>query len=177
MKPQARKEDLVIQEVGGEILVYDLRTNKAICLNQTSALVWQNCDGKKNALEISKDIEKQLGSTVSEDLVWFAVNQLQKEKLLTEDKEIVNKFEGLNRREVIKKIGLTSMIALPIVSGIIAPTAAMAQSAVACSCPNGQTANATSCTNSPQCMVGQTCSGVTCNGGGNICGTLNGTCM
>ena len=177
MKPQARKDDLVIQEVGGEVLVYDLRTNKAICLNQTSALVWQNCDGKKNALEISKDIEKQLGSAVSEDLVWFAVNQLQKEKLLTEDKEIVNKFEGLNRREVIKKIGLTSMIALPIVSGLIAPTAAMAQSAAMCSCPNGQACNATSCVNSGQCMAGQTCSGVTCNGGGNNCGTLNGTCM
>ena len=105
MKPLARKDDLVIQEVGGEILVYDLQTNKAICLNQTSALVWQNCDGTKNALEISQDIEKQLGSAVSEDLVWFAVNQLQKEKLITEEKEIVNKFEGLNRREVIKKIG------------------------------------------------------------------------
>ena len=60
---------------------------------------------------------------MSEDLVWFALNQLEKEKLLNEEKEIVNKFEGLSRREVIKKIGLTSMIALPIVASLVAPSA------------------------------------------------------
>lgn len=176
MKPIARKDELVIQEMGGEILVYDLRTDKAICLNQTSALVWQNCDGKKDALGIAKNIEKELGSKVTEDFVWFAISQLKKESLL-ENKTLVNKFEGMSRREVIKKVGLGTMVALPIVSGLIAPTAAMAQSAVMCSCPNGQAPNATSCTNSTQCMAGQTCSGVTCNGGGNSCGTLNGTCM
>lgn len=177
MKPLARKEDLVIQEVGGEILVYDLRTNKAICLNQTSALVWQNCDGKKDAMEIAKNIEKELGSNVSEDFVWFALKQLDKEKLVENDNSFESKFKGLSRREVIKKIGLASMIALPIVSSLVAPSAAMAQSAVACSCPNGQGADATSCTNSAQCMAGQTCSGVSCNMGGNSCGTLNGTCV
>ena len=173
MKPQARKNDLVIQEVGGEILVYDLKTNKAICLNQTSALVWQNCDGKKDAMKIANEIEKQLGSAVSEDFVWFAVNQLQQVSLL-ENKVSGDKFKGLSRREVIKKVGLGTVIALPIVSGLIAPTAAMALSN-ACSCPDGQGMSATSCTNSPQCMG--TCSGVSCNNGGNNCGTLNGTCM
>ncbi len=114
MKPIARKDDLVIQEVGGEILVYDLRTNKAICLNQTSALVWQNCDGKKDALEIAKNIEKELGSNVSEDFVWFAVNQLEKENLLDRKSKCLMDLTGFRDVKLVKKVGLTSMIALPL---------------------------------------------------------------
>lgn len=148
MKPLARKDNLVIQEVGGEILVYDLNTNKAICLNQTSALVWQNCDGEKNALEIAKSIEKELGSNVNEDFVWFAVNQLDKENLLLEDSSMTDKFDGLSRREVIKKIGLASAVALPVVAALVAPTAAFAQS---CG-PQGGSGNAPNCP---------------CNGNGN----------
>jgi hypothetical protein len=44
-KPEARKDGLVIQDLPEEILVYDLNTNKAHCLNQTAAYVWQACDG------------------------------------------------------------------------------------------------------------------------------------
>jgi hypothetical protein len=110
-------------------------------------------------------------------MVWLALDQLSKEGLVEKQPELVNKFNGLSRREVMKKIGMGTMVALPIVSGLIAPTAAMAQTAVACSCPNGQAGGATSCINSPQCMGGQTCTGVACNGGGNNCGTLNGTCV
>lgn len=164
MKPIARKDDLVIQEMGGEILVYDLRTNKAICLNQTSALVWQNCDGKKDAVEIAKNIEKKLGSDVDEDFVWLAVNLLEKENLL--DKTgFIDKFNGLSRREVIKKIGLTSMIALPLVSTIIAP---MAVHAVSC-IPNNAT-----CTLSAQCCS-NCCKDV--GGGINQCKPGGGACL
>jgi len=34
--PVARKEGLVIQETSEEVLVYDLTSNKAHCLNQTT---------------------------------------------------------------------------------------------------------------------------------------------
>lgn len=154
MKPIARRDDLVIQEVGGEILVYDLRTNKAICLNQTSALIWQNCDGKKDAVEIAQGIEKKLGSNVSEDFVWFAINQLKDESLLDNDISI-NKFEGMSRREVVKKIGLTSMIALPVVASLIAPMAIHAQTC---------TQDAPGCTNNGMtCTVPNTCCSCNCN--------------
>lgn len=124
MKPIARKDDLVIQEVGGEILVYDLRTNKAICLNQTSALVWQNCDGNKNTFEIAENMEKKLGNAVNEDLVWFAVKQLEREKLLDNQVKIDNRFEGLSRREVVKKIGFSALIAVPVIASLTTPVSA-----------------------------------------------------
>ena len=37
--PTARKNDLVIQELPDELLIYDLSRNKALCLNQTAKLI------------------------------------------------------------------------------------------------------------------------------------------
>lgn len=158
MKPIARKDDLVIQEVAGEILVYDLRTNKAICLNQTSALVWQNCDGNKNTFEIAEDMEKKLGNPVKEDLVWFAVKQLEKEKLLDNEVKIDNRFEGLSRREVVKKIGFSALIAVPVIASLTTPVSAGANT---CTGMCGQTL---ACPTVTTCM----CS--------NNSSTNNGTC-
>jgi hypothetical protein len=44
--PCARKAGLVIQDMPDEVLVYDLDTNKAHCLNKSAAFVWRSCDGK-----------------------------------------------------------------------------------------------------------------------------------
>lgn len=176
--PLSRKTDIVVQELDGEVLIYDLVKNKAFCLNETSALVWDLCDGTKSVTEISQSVGKKLNSPANEDIVWLAIDQLKKEKLIENNTELVSPFEGMTRRAVIKQVGLGTMIALPFVASIMAPKAVHAQSAIACSCPNGQAANATSCVNSPQCMAPTpTCMGVTCNAGGNNCGTLNGTCV
>ena len=45
-KPLARSEELVIEELGDELLVYDERTQRAHCLSATAARVWRACDGK-----------------------------------------------------------------------------------------------------------------------------------
>ena len=54
VSPVARTESLIVKEVDGETLVYDLTTDKAHCLNETAARVWKNCDGRKNVSEISE---------------------------------------------------------------------------------------------------------------------------
>ncbi len=134
--PVARKEGLVIQEMPGEILVYDLATNKAHCLNQTAAFVWESCNGENSVADITRLFGNFSGSPVQEDLVWLALDQLNEKKLL--EKEITVKFNQPSRREVIKKIGLATVIALPLVSSLIAPVAASAVTGVcttpACTC-------------------------------------------
>lgn len=104
--PIARREGLVIQELPGEVLVYDLETNKAHCLNRTAAAVWKSCDGKNSVRDISDLIADTEGSSVEEDLVWLAIEQLSENNLL-ENKPPVN-FNHQNRREVIRKIGLAA---------------------------------------------------------------------
>lgn len=82
MKPIARKSDLLIEEDTGELFIHDLRNANAICLNPTSAYVWQKCDGKKESSEIALEMQKELGVPVSEKLVSYAIDRLFSECLL-----------------------------------------------------------------------------------------------
>lgn len=141
MKPTSRKNSIIVQDTNEEILIYDLLTNKAYILNETSVFVWQMCDGTKDVSAISKALAKKTKQPEYEDIVWLALYQLNKANLLEKSEISLHKFEGANRREVIKKIGFASMIALPIVSSLITPTATHAAS---CSgsrniTPNGTT--------------------------------------
>ena len=127
-KPAARKSDIVTQDSLDETLIYDLKTNKAFCLNETSALVWQLCNGRNSVSEISDAMSVQLKTLVSEDLVWLAVDQFSKDGLLENGDTINNHFSGLSRREAIRKVGFASVVALPVIHSLIAPNAAHAQS-------------------------------------------------
>lgn len=128
MKPIARKENIVVQDTQLETLVYDLALNKAFLLNKLSAFVWQNCDGTKEISEISKTLANRSKQPVNEDVVWLAIEQLKTHNLLENAEELKSGFEGLNRREVIKKIGFGTITALPVITGLMVPTAVSARS-------------------------------------------------
>ena len=142
-KPKTRNENIVVQEMEKEILIYDLKTDKAFCLNETSALIYQLCDGKRNIPEISQALNKNLNQPITEDLIWLALNDFKKDNLLEESERVEINFNGLSRRQVIKKIGFASMIALPVIASVVAPNAAMAAS--------GGLANCAACTAPSQC--------------------------
>lgn len=148
--PIARKEGLVVQEMPEEVLVYDLNTNKAHCLNQTAALVWKWCDGENTVKEITRLLEDQTGNEVNEDLIWLAIDQLSDKSLL--ENEVVPRFGGQSRREVIKKIGLAAVVALPLVASLTAPTSVLA--AVSCVCMSpGECVTQTTCPNTANCNL------------------------
>ena len=128
--PKAVTGDLVVQDSGEELLIYDLEANRAICLNQTARFVWENCDGIRDINSITENLEKKFGVAADSDLVLFAINQLNDEGLISNGDSIPDGFGELSRREVVKKIGFGSLVALPIVSAIIAPQAVFAQSCV-----------------------------------------------
>lgn len=144
IKPVSRKSDLVTQEHEKEILIYDLLIDKAYSLNETSSLIWNLCDGKNSVAEISSNLSKKLNSSVNEDFVWLALEQLKKDNLLANGEDISIDFGGLSRREVIRKAGFTTLILLPVISSVVSPIAIQAAS-VSCSgncrCPNSTAAN------------------------------------
>lgn len=162
IKPVSRQRDIVIQEFNNEILVYDLKIHKAFSLNETSALVWQACDGSKSINEISNQISRKLNSPVNEEFVWLALEQLKKENLIENQLEVSSPFEGVSRRELIRKVGLATLVALPIVSSLTAPTAANAQSG--CGASSGKP-NGCNCTAAGNCSSG--CCGATASGAAN----------
>ena len=55
--PKARSQQIVVQELPDETLVYDLKRHKALCLNRAAGLVWKRCDGQTSAPEIAALLE------------------------------------------------------------------------------------------------------------------------
>lgn len=146
--PVARKSGLVIQEVPEEVLVYDVDTNKAHCLNKTAAMVWRSCDGTRSVPEIAEYVGREAGEKVTNDFVWLAIDQLNANDLL--EKRVEADFNGMSRRDVIKRIGLTSMVALPVIASLVAPPTALASGS--CSCmSSGQCATQTGCPSTVNC--------------------------
>jgi hypothetical protein len=152
--PVARKEGLVIQETTEEVLVYDLTSNKAHCLNQTAAFVWKSCDGNNSIPDITKLFENEIGSMVHEDLIWLAIDQLNEKNLL--ESVVASNFAGCSRREVIKKIGLATVVALPLVASLTAPTSALASTSCACVNP-GDCITQTACPSTVNCNGSGVC--------------------
>lgn len=145
--PKARNENIVMQSLKDEVLVYDKAVNKAFCLNRTSSIVWHLCDGNKSVAVISSELSERLESSVDEDFIWLALDQLKQQNLLINADALPAKYEGLNRREVIRKVGLAGAAALPLITALIAPTSAAAQSVTVCVAPSIQATASTSNSN------------------------------
>ena len=126
--PVARTANVVEQNLDNETLIYDLTIDKAYMLNETSAFVWKQLDGQTSIADISRRLGAKFKQPANEDIVWLAIEQLKKDNLLAEAARLPTPFTGSTRREAIKRIGLATMIALPLVTGLTAPQAAHAAS-------------------------------------------------
>lgn len=147
--PRSRQANLVVQELEGETLIYDLKINKAYCLNETSAMVWQLCNGKNSIAEISQILSRKHNQPIIEDIVWLALDGFKKDDLLEQDEQFEINFNGFNRRQIIKKVGLASMVMLPVISSVVSPTAANAASLapLRASCSSPSQCASGNCTN------------------------------
>jgi len=160
--PQARTEGLVIKNLPDEVLIYDLDRHKAYCLNETAALIWKNCDGRTTIQEMGK-LLKQMDTNAGEDVVWFALDRLEKARLLNEKVSQLANVPKPSRRELLGKLGASALLAVPVILSVTSPTAA-------------QTASMGTVT-STQCMAGGPAIGLCCvqmNGTRKICENNNG---
>jgi hypothetical protein len=121
MKPSARAEGLVVQDLADETLVYDLERHKAHCLNRTAAAVWRLCDGKRDEAALARLLKEELGTAAAEDVVRLALRDLGRARLLQEP---VAADSRLSRRRLVQRLG--QAVALPLVVSIVSPTAAQA---------------------------------------------------
>ena len=147
--PLARKEGLLVQELSDEVLVYDLFRDKALCLNQTAALIWNYCDGQTNVETMALLLNQELKTPVDERVVWFALSQLNNDHLLAEPIVPPPMMAGLTRRQLMRTLGVVVIASIPLLTSIVAPTPAQASTCLPTGAP---------CATSAQC-----CSGL-CNG-------------
>ena len=158
LMPRARQDKLVVEELPDEILVYDLKRHKSLCLNPTATLVWRRCDGRTSVAEVAALLEEQWAAPTDEVVVWMALDRLGRAHLLSEPVTLPADRAQYSRREMLRKLrrvaGITLL--LPVIESIVAPLAA-AQG---------------SCVTAAFCLA----SGGNCPGGVPICGDLGNCC-
>lgn len=125
--PLARKDRLVIRELEGEALVYDLARNRALCLNRLASAVWKQSDGQRSARQIAAEISRELRATVDERTVWAVIDQLGRDHLL---EYCIPKPAGVTRRQQLTSLGKAAAVAGPLIAVLASPSSAQVASCV-----------------------------------------------
>lgn len=121
--PRARRDRLLEETVGEELLLYDRDSHTAHCLSPIAACVWRHCDGERNVAELA------VVAGVSEDLVADALHELREKNLLAAEPELMrNTVAGVSRREAIVRGARYGAAAVPLIVSATAATPAMASS-------------------------------------------------
>jgi hypothetical protein len=127
IRPSARTEDLLTEEIDGELLIYDERWDTAFRLNRTAAIVWRSSDGERTVADLVEILREEIGTVADEDLVMVTLDHLEEQRLLESgypqrDPDAAT----LSRRRFIHRAGVvgSAAVALPVIQGIVAPTPA-----------------------------------------------------
>src|SRR5437868_6083128 len=127
--PLAHKEDLLVEAVGSETVVYDNERHRVHCLNQSTSFIWRQCDGQTKTEDIASRLP-EIGLPADTGIVRSALKDLFRVGLVVNQSAIVDS-ELPSRRTLVGKLGLAagSAALLPAITSIVAPTPAMAKSA------------------------------------------------
>lgn len=166
--PVARTERLLVSEVDGESVVYDLDTNEAHLLNDTVAAVWRLCDGTRPVAAIADTLMTEDLETAYQ-IAQLALDELWAAGLMVSAPAPTE--NGFSRRDILIKLGVGAA-ALPVIISLAAAPASSASAGcpTACTsdsgCPTPQCGTRTKCCNKANLF--NTC--VSSNGGqGGAC--------
>ena len=112
MEPQARRDRLITQSVGDELVVYDEERHVAHRLNLPAAAVWRLADGHRTVSDLAALLQEELGGSVDEGLVYVALDELQTANLLSSG--VPPEMERVSRRQMIATLATL----LPVVASI-----------------------------------------------------------
>ena len=152
--PRARPAtEFLVEELAGEVLVYDLTAHRAHCLTPAVARVWRLCDGRTSVVAAEQALADGADSLAD------VLAQLEKADLVRASRPTINR----SRRALVHKGAMAAglVLASPIIFSIVAPSVAEATS--------------TCGTKGNDCCANQTCDGVPMS---KACvGTNPGTCQ
>lgn len=172
--PDARSDELLIEDQDEGVVVYDRRNDTAHWLDAAAASVWRMANGQRTIAELAAVC------CLSESAVSDVLLRLDGLELMQEKAD-----DGVSRRAVLRrmaKIGGTAAIVGPIISTIVVPNALATSSVCAkVTCNGFSFANCNSakrdangdCTSAPGCRSASTCVG-TCSVGFGF--SYSGTC-
>jgi hypothetical protein len=161
VKPARRTEGLLVTEVMGEVLVYDLDRHRAHCLNPPAAVVFNHCDGTRSVADLARVLRRELGAPADPECVWLALDRLAEAELLQARVSRPARAGRLSRRALIRRIGVA--VLLPAVTSVVAPTPAEAAATCVSDCTGQAFGTPCSSTAPANCLC-------TCDGAGNCIG-------
>jgi hypothetical protein len=111
----SRRADLLSEDLGEELVVYDLVRQQAHCLNRMARLVFRWCDGETDIAELASRATAELGVVVQGSDIEHVVGRLSQANLLS--------GVAVSRRELgrVARAGLTGLVV-----SIAVPTVAQA---------------------------------------------------
>jgi hypothetical protein len=123
--PRARRDGLLEETVGEELLLYDQSNHTAHCLSPVAACVWRHCDGEHNVSELA-----ELAGT-SKNLIADALHELREKDLLTGEPALTESaVPSVSRREAIVRVARygAAVAGASMIVSATAATPAMASS-------------------------------------------------
>ena len=154
-RPVARTEGLIVEELDGDLVIYDTERNKAHALNPLAARIWKHCDGERTVT----DLAGLFAADTSDDAVVNCLSQLVRLHLLNSGSLGTGDGMVLSRRHLLRKVAIgaaAAAVVLPMVTSIVAPSA---QAAASCQVLNADC-------NTPQKFC---CPGLVCQTSNNKC--------
>jgi len=114
-----RIDGLLLEQIDNELLVFNQVTGEGHALNETAARVFGLADGETSRATITAALSQQFNLPDDPDITELAVSELRDAGLVTDDE---SQSSGINRRAVIRKLGLSVMAAaaLPLVETMVA---------------------------------------------------------
>lgn len=119
---QVRSNGLIVTEAGDDLIVYDEEGSQIHTLNSLATSIWRQID-KADSID---DLAEKLG--LSPDTVSTAIASLQNANLLTGRSGNHLPSPGMTRRRLMRGIGASGAVTLPIIVSVSAPRASMANS-------------------------------------------------
>ena len=116
------RRPLIVKQIGAEWVLYDEQTSTAHCLNGVAAEIWTACEEETSGTDIKVALRFERPDVRDEDIL-ASLNEMLKLGILEESTS--SEAVSVSRRELVRKLGLTAAIALPIaITSVLVPPAA-----------------------------------------------------
>ncbi len=121
-----KQRKLIARRIDSELLLFEEETSTAHCLNGIAGEMWMACERQSSAAEIT-ELLRTRWPDLEKEVVWASLGRMAAADLLEETIDHENISTG--RRELIRRLGFTAAIVLPIaVTSVLIPPAAAAVS-------------------------------------------------
>lgn len=111
--PRARTEDLLVEQIGDEAVVFDASSNAAHCLSPLATAVFTAADGRNRLEDLAEVAGTSLGEPVTVEAVDAAVAELQ-------ELGLIDAPSGMTRRAMVGRTAMATaaLSAAPLVTSV-----------------------------------------------------------